>query len=77
MNLAALTLTFGIKEMPASEAAEVVRELCAHITRPEFVYHHQWRVGDVLVWDNYSTQHKVNFNYGPQHRRRMHRTTVA
>ena len=69
--------TFGIEGMDDAEASALIRQLCEHIVRPEVVYHHKWRVGDVLVWDNYSTQHKVNFNYGPQHRRKMHRTTVA
>ncbi len=69
--------TFGIEGMPADEAMPLIRELCAHITRPEAVYHHHWRVGDLLVWDNYSTQHKVTFDYNPEQRRKMHRTTVA
>jgi taurine dioxygenase len=68
--------TFGLQGIPEDEAQDLIRQLCSHITRPEVVYHHKWRVGDVLVWDNYSTQHKVNFNYGPHQRRRMHRTTV-
>lgn len=69
--------TFGIEGMPDSEALPLIRELCDHISRPENVYRHSWRVGDVLVWDNYSTQHKVTFNFGSEHRRRMHRMTVG
>ena len=69
--------TFGIEGMPEAEAMPLIRELCAHISRPETVYHHSWRVGDVLIWDNYSTQHKVSFNFGPERRRRMHRMTVS
>jgi hypothetical protein len=69
--------TFGIRDMAADEAEALLGQLCAHIVRPELVYHHKWRVGDVLVWDNYSTQHKVSFNFGPERRRRMHRATVG
>lgn len=69
--------TFGIEGMATSEASALIGELCEHISRPDTVYHHSWRVGDVLIWDNYSTQHKVTFNFGPEHRRRMHRMTVS
>lgn len=69
--------TFGIEGMPHAEAIALIHELCAHVSRPAAVYHHPWKVGDVLIWDNYSTQHKVNFNFGPDRRRRMHRMTVS
>ncbi len=69
--------TFGIEGTPEQEAMPLIRELCAHVSRPEAIYHHSWRVGDILIWDNYSTQHKVNFNFGPERRRRMHRMTVS
>jgi taurine dioxygenase len=69
--------TFGIEGMPDEQALALIAELCSHISRAEVTYHHRWAVGDVLVWDNYSTQHKVNFDYGPARRRRMYRLTVA
>jgi taurine dioxygenase len=69
--------TFGIEGMPDEEALPLIARLCEHIVRPEVVYHHQWKVGDLLIWDNYSTQHKVNFDYGPTRRRKMHRLTIA
>jgi alpha-ketoglutarate-dependent taurine dioxygenase len=28
-------------------------------TRPEFVYRHQWRIGDLLIWDNTGCMHRV------------------
>ncbi len=69
--------TFGLEGVPAEEALALIRQLCEHISRPEVTYHHKWRVGDILIWDNFSTQHKVNFNFGPERRRRMHRMTVS
>jgi alpha-ketoglutarate-dependent 2,4-dichlorophenoxyacetate dioxygenase len=33
-------------------------DLNLHATRPEFVYRHQWRVGDLLIWDNRDTMHR-------------------
>ena len=40
------------------------------------MYRHQWQVGDVLMWDNCSTQHLAIPDYGLEQHRLMHRTTV-
>lgn len=47
----------------------------AHITKPEHVVRHRWSVGDVVMWDNRSTAHYANRDYGDQ-RRVMHRITL-
>ena len=39
------------------EAQELIDYLKDFATRPEFVYRHQWRVGDALLWDNRCAQH--------------------
>jgi alpha-ketoglutarate-dependent taurine dioxygenase len=28
-------------------------------TQPQFVYHHEWQMGDLLIWDNTGTMHRV------------------
>jgi taurine dioxygenase len=56
---------------------ELLTGLCAHVTRPEAVYTHRWRAGDLVMWDNCLTQHKAVKNYELPLRRLMHRTTVA
>jgi taurine dioxygenase len=58
------------------ESAALLAQLCAHIVRPEFRFEHQWRPGDLLMWDNVAVQHKANFDYDLPLRRLMHRTTV-
>ena len=68
------THTFGIDGM--DEAAPILRTLYHHITRPDRVYRHRWRVGDVLMWDNCSTQHKAVGDYKLPQRRRLIRTSV-
>ena len=48
----------------------------AWATRPEYVYRHEWQLGDAVMWDNTGTMHRVLpylLNLG----RRMHRTTLA
>lgn len=47
----------------------------AHITKPEHIVRHRWSVGDVVMWDNRSTVHYANRDYGNQ-RRVMHRITL-
>jgi taurine dioxygenase len=62
--------------LPDEEGAALLAQLCHHIVKPEFRYEHQWRVGDLLMWDNVAVQHKANFDYELPLRRLMHRTTV-
>jgi taurine dioxygenase len=52
------TTTIGIVGMPQDEADALLDELAAFATKPEFVYDHQWQVGDVLLWSNGFTMHK-------------------
>jgi taurine dioxygenase len=46
-----------------------------HITRVENTVRWRWRVGDVAVWDNRATQHRVVADFGDA-ARVLHRTTV-
>ncbi|MGW0876310.1 TauD/TfdA dioxygenase family protein [Streptomyces sp. NPDC002740] len=49
--------------------------LYAHLTKPEHLVRHRWRPGDVALWDNRSTAHYANRDYGDRHRV-MHRITL-
>ena len=53
------------------------RELVEHVSRPEFCYFHQWRKGDLVVWDNRATLHKAEAYDMSRYRRVFRRTTVA
>jgi alpha-ketoglutarate-dependent taurine dioxygenase len=46
----------------------------AHLTKPEHIVRHRWSAGDVAMWDNRSTLHYANRDYG-SFRRIMHRVT--
>lgn len=63
--------------MNEAESDALLERLFKHSTRPEFVYRHQWRVGDFLMWDNCSTQHLAIRDYALPQRRRMERTTLC
>jgi len=54
----------------------VLDRILAWATRSQFVLHHQWRVGDLVVWDNTGMLHRAT-PYEPTSRRLMHRTTLV
>ena len=64
-----------IVELSATESDAVLRQLFAHVSKPEFTVRWRWKVGDLAFWDNRCTQHYACANYLP-HRRVMHRATV-
>ncbi len=68
--------TFGIVGFTKDESDALLTSLCNHITQPKFIYRHKWRVGDLLIWDNCSTQHLAVGDYALPQRRLMHRTTI-
>jgi alpha-ketoglutarate-dependent taurine dioxygenase len=63
--------------MDFAEGRELLRSLLAHVTRPQFVYTHAWRQGDLVLWDNRCLVHRARPHQGmDQHRRVLHRTVV-
>jgi len=67
----------GIEGMAAAEAEALVAALADHIVKPAFIYRHQWRAGDLLMWDNCMAQHRAIQDYDLPRRRLMHRTTMG
>ena len=68
--------THGFQGMPRDEAWTLIEELAEHSTREQFIYYHQWRVGDVLMWDELATMHRGAGDYRPDERRVLLRTIV-
>jgi taurine dioxygenase len=66
----------GIRGTPDEESLPLIKELGELVTRPEFCYRHNWRIGDLLMWDNSMTQHLAISDYQLPLRRLMHRVTV-
>jgi len=67
--------TSHIKDVSDAESRYLLDLFYAHITKPEHIVRHRWTVGDVAMWDNRSTLHYANRDYGDQ-RRVMHRITL-
>src|SRR4029079_6287653 len=59
----------GIVGMPDDEALDLVAQLMAHATQPKYEYPHQWRRGDMVLWDNRSVLHKANPDYDMNEKR--------
>ncbi len=58
------------------ESEGLLKYLFAHSTRPEFVYRHDWRLNDVVMWDNRCTVHFAPADYDPAELRDMWRSTL-
>jgi alpha-ketoglutarate-dependent 2,4-dichlorophenoxyacetate dioxygenase len=54
----------------------LLKELTEYSTQSRFVYQHQWRLNDLVVWDNRCTLHRARPYDDAGHRRDMRRTTV-
>ena len=67
----------GIVGLPSTEAEALIVALSDHVIKPEFLYRHQWREGDIVMWDNCTVQHKAVLDYDLPQRRLMHRLTIA
>ena len=69
--------TIGIEGLPEDEGQTLLDELFAHATRRDFIYHHEWRLGDLLFWDNRNTLHLACRGIPEGQIRHMHRTTIS
>lgn len=52
--------TAGIAGLAYEENQQVMKKLFAFIEKPEHIYVHPWRYGDILLWDNRSLIHKAS-----------------
>lgn len=51
-----------IEGWPIPEATSFIQELTEFATQRQFVYAHSWAVGDLVIWDNRATMHRVSKN---------------
>jgi taurine dioxygenase len=61
--------------LPLAESEKLLDELWSYAARAEFTWHHQWRVGDLVMWDNRCTMHRRD-PFDASSRRVMHRTQI-
>jgi taurine dioxygenase len=58
------------------ESQPLIEFLNRHATRPQFVYRHQWKKDDLVLWDNRCTMHLAVGDFDESQIRHMERTTV-
>ena len=66
-----------IEGMAIEEGRALIRELVEFATRPDYVFVHEWRPLDLVMWDNRCCMHRGRSWEKARYRRIMHRTTVA
>jgi taurine dioxygenase len=70
------TFTVQVEGLMADQSRRLLAYLFSHLQRPEFQCRWKWKLGDLAVWDNRSTQHYACADYAGLERR-MHRVTVV
>jgi len=66
----------SITSWPMPDARVFIRDLTEHATQPKYVFAHQWKQWDLVMWDNRTTMHRAR-RYDYTQPRDLHRTTVA
>jgi taurine dioxygenase len=61
--------------LTVAESDALLDALWAHATQPHLAMCHEWRVGDLLMWNNLSVLHRRD-PFDPKTRRVMHRSQI-
>jgi alpha-ketoglutarate-dependent taurine dioxygenase len=65
-----------VEGMAAAEGRALIDRLQAWASQPQYVYRHEWKIGDLLIWDNTGVMHRVQA-YPPDSGRMLQRTTLV
>jgi alpha-ketoglutarate-dependent 2,4-dichlorophenoxyacetate dioxygenase len=65
-----------IMEMSLPEGKLLLWELSQHATQPQFVHSHEWKDGDLVIWDNRATMHRATPFDDSKYRRELRRVTT-
>jgi taurine dioxygenase len=68
-------MTHSIEGLPHDQSEQLLAVMFDTLERPEFIYEHRWRVGDVLLWDNRCTLH-ARRDFDANENRWMRRVTI-
>ncbi len=68
--------TVKIEHLDQDESDAILQVLFKQAQVPEYQFRYCWQPGDIVFWDNQSTQHYAANDYYPE-RRRMERTAVV
>lgn len=68
-------LTHSIVGIPRDESDDILEQIFDHQEARQYVYEHQWTIGDLLLWDNRSCIH-ARSDFSAQERRLLRRITL-
>jgi taurine dioxygenase len=71
------TMTDYIDGMDSAASEALLRKLYDHSTQNmDLQYHHHWRTGDFVIWDNRATLHAATADYEESEKRLLYRTMI-
>jgi taurine dioxygenase len=71
------TMTDYVVDMDPAASEALLRRLYDHSTKnPDLQYHHQWRTGDFVIWDDRATLHAATADYEENEKRLLYRTML-
>jgi taurine dioxygenase len=65
-----------IEGLEQSASAALIDELTGYMVQPDAEYHHKWRKGDIVIWDNRCSYHRAAGDYPPEEDRIHWRTSI-
>lgn len=65
-----------VLDMPVPEGRLLLYELTLRATQKHLVYSHEWRDGDLVIWDNLATMHRATAFDDAKHKRELRRVTT-
>ena len=68
--------TMDVEGMDKDEGRQLIADLIAHCTQPQYTFSVNWNAGDMVIWDNLCSMHRGGEYAYDTYRRDMRRTTV-
>ena len=68
-------MTWSVDGMDEADGSALLDRLFSHIEQDQFIYAHQWQVGDLVLWDNRCTLH-ARTDFSDKERRLLRRHVV-
>ena len=65
-----------VEGLPEEESHALIEEITGYMVQPDSEYHHQWKKGDIVIWDNRCSYHKAAGDYPPEEDRIHWRVSI-
>ena len=65
-----------VVEWEVPEGRLLLKDLMEHAVMPQFRHHHEWTLGDLVIWDNRTTMHRARPFDDKKYKRELTRVTT-